>query len=598
MRHLSLPSSRLWDAALILGLLWLCRPVVVPLVLSFYLAFVLKPACNGLERLGMPRVLSTVTVMGAALAVVVGLGSMLFAQALDLATQLTTYSAQMSEKLSSMREGRLQVLNELSDAFAELSRRIDPETAAELSTPVRVVSGGGSALSRLEEAVGPVLTPAAVALVVLVMTSFIVARREDLRGRLIQLLGPEHATVTTRTLGDAMTRVGHLLLTQVYINASFGAVIGVGLYVIGVPFALLWGALAAVLRFVPFLGAWIAGALPTLVAFAVFPGWREALLTGGFFLVTDVLLGNFVEPLVLGKRTGVSALALLVSALFFTWLWGPIGLVLATPITVCAAVVGRHVPSLAFLSTALGDEPGLNAEIEFYQRTLSRSTKDALLFAKRHVAETSLTRTYDELLVPSLALLSNDLAARVVNDPTAERAARDIGEIALRLEGSTRVSLPSGQGAVMGVAAEPLLDAPLLQMLRASLAKEQLLLGVIDARDRNEALAQLVAQRPPLVCIAALPPYGNASARFLCRRLRVQLPDTFVLALVPETVEKHWREAAARLREAGASLVTHSVGEAARVLAERAAPRASGSAGRASLAALAEAAAISYRSRS
>lgn len=567
MRPLNLRTSRMLEVALVLAFLWLASPVIVPVVLSFYLAFVLAPPCSWLERRGAPRALAMTLVFSAAFAALGVVGAVLVSQVLDLAAQLKTYSAQMSEKLAGIRDGRLQVVNDLSTAFAELSRRIDPETAAELSTPVRIVSGTGSTLGRIQEAAGPILGPAAVTLFVLVMTLFIVARREDLRGRLIQLMGPKNVTVTTQTLGEAMTRVGHLLLTQLYINASFAAVVALGLYAIGVPYALLWGVLAGILRFVPLVGGWIAGAFPALVAFIVFPGWREAALTVGFFLVTEIALANFLEPFVLGKRTGVSALALLVAALFWTWMWGPLGLVLATPITVCAAVVGRHFPNLAFLAVAFGDEPGLNAELDFYQRLLSGTLKDAQVLAKRRAAESSVTQTFDELLVPALALLSRDLESHTINEETAARVTREIEGIARRLGPPARDAAPTTP-SVLGIASVSLFDAPILQMLRGALSAGGHTLDVVATPDRAAALAQLEQKQPALVCIAQLPPVGNANARFLCRRVRARFPSSFIVALVPQAADKHSQETAARLREAGASSVVYSVAEAAHALTE------------------------------
>ncbi len=561
MRALNL-RSRTLEVVLVLGLLWFASPVVVPVVLAFYLAFVLTPPCSWLERRGLPRWAATTLVVSAALAALGVVGAILVSQVLDLAAQLKTYSAQMSEKLAGIRDGRLQVVNDLSEGFAELSRRVDPETAAELSTPVRIVSGAGSTFERLREAVGPVLEPIAVALFVLVMTVFIVARREDLRGRLIQLMGPKNVTVTTQTLGEAMTRVGHLLLTQVYINAAFATLIALGLYAIGVPYALLWGVLAGILRFVPLVGGWLAGAFPAMVAFTAFPGWREAALTVGFFLVTEVTLANFVEPLVLGKRTGVSALALLVAALFWTWMWGPLGLVLATPMTVCAAVVGRHVPHLAFLAVAFGDEPGLNAELDFYQRLLSGWPRDAGLFAKRRAAETSPAQTFDELLVPALALLSSDLDTRTISAETAARVSKDIDAIARRLASPAREHVQTSQPSVLGISCVQLFDAPILQMLRVTLASQGRSLDILEATSRTDALAQAADRQPQQLFVAALPPGGNVNARFLCRRLRIALPHAFIVAIIPELTSNHSQEAAARLREAGANSVVHGVQEA------------------------------------
>ncbi len=572
MRDVTLRASRIVEFAIVLALLWLGRPVVVPIVLAFYLAFVLAPPCNWLERWGFPRAVSTALVFGAALAALGVVGAVLLSQMLDLAAQLKTYSAQMSEKLASIRNGRFQVVEDLSEAFAELSRRIDPETAAEISTPVRVISGTGSTFERLHDAAGPVLEPAAVTLFVLVTTVFIVVRREDLRGRLIRLVGARNVTVTTQTLGEAMARVGHLLLTQVYINAAFAALVAVGLYVIGVPYAVLWGVLAGLLRFVPLVGGWIAGAFPALVAFVVFPGWREVALTVGFFLVTEISLANFVEPLVLGKRTGVSALALLVAALFWTWMWGPLGLVLATPITVCAAVVGRHFPRLAFLAIAFGDEPGLNAELDFYQRLLGGAPKDALAFAKRHAAQTNLLKTFDDVLIPALALLARDLDSRAISEETGARVARDIESIAHRC-GAYRGSERAASRAV-GIAAQPLFDAPILQMLRATMARQGVGLDVAVAESRDEALARVLQSQPQLVCVTALPPGGSVNARFLCRRLRAELPGCFIIALVPEPDDALSHEGAARLREAGADLVVHCIHEAAAAVAGRSPERA------------------------
>ncbi len=578
MRDLTLRASRIVEIAIVLGLLWLGRPVVVPIVLAFYLAFVLAPPCNWLERWGLGRAFSTTLVFGAALAALGVLGAALLSQMLDLAAQLKTYSAQMSEKLAGIRDGRLQVVKDLSDAFAELSRRIDPETAADISTPVRIVSGTGSTFERVHDAVGPVLEPAAVTLFVMVTTVFIVARREDLRGRLIRLVGARNVTVTTQTLGEAMTRVGHLLLTQVYINATFAVLVGLGLYAIGVPYAVLWGVLAGILRFVPLVGGWIAGAFPALVAFVVFPGWREVALTVGFFLVTEISLANFVEPLVLGKRTGVSALALLVAALFWTWMWGPLGLVLATPITVCAAVVGRHFPRLAFLAIAFGDEPGLNAELDFYQRLLSGAPKDALAFAKRHAAQTSPAKTFDQVLIPALALLARDLDSHAITQETGARVAHDIETIANRFGASRE----PGRAAslALGIPAQPLFDTPTLHMLRATMARQGLALDVPPTQSRDEALAQAIQSQPELVCITALPPGGGVNARFLCRRLRAELPTCFIIVLVPEPGDKLSQEGAARLREAGADLVVHGIHEAATALADHAPVRSPASSAR------------------
>ncbi len=558
--------GRLGQLALVVAVLYWGRPVLVPLALALYLAFVLTPPSNRLEQLGLPRGLSVTAMIMASLGALCVLGAVLVAQVADLASKIHGYSAQMSNKLGSLRGGGFKLFTDSSRALSELARSFEQQlgTGDHLAA-VRVVPGGISAMDRLEEAFGPVLQPLATVALVLVLTVFVLAHREDLRGRLILLLGTQNVTVTTRTMTEAFSRVSHLLLTQAYINSAFGAVIAVGLYLIGVPYALLWGAIAGILRFVPLLGPWIATLLPTLLAFVSFPGWQQALLTVGLFLVVDLALANFIEPLVLGKRTGVSALALLISAVFWTWLWGVLGLVLATPITVCAAVVGRHVPELKFLTVALGDEPGLNPDLNFYQRTLARAGKDAYRLLRRKVAESSLASAADQLVIPALRLMVADQSLHAINQDAADRLVSDMDALVTRLP-SGNASQPLVARGIVGVAAESNADGLLVRLLGGAMAERGVALDTLPSRARDQALAKLLSKSPAVVCVAALPPAGNNNARFLCRRLRSALPQAYIVVLSPETEPHRSREAAARLREAGASQVVTSVSEAIRLL--------------------------------
>jgi hypothetical protein len=474
----------------------------------------------------------------------------------------------MANKLAGVRGGGLRFITDTSRAASELARGLEAQLGPpDHLTAVRVVPGGASALQRLEEAFGPVLEPLAGVLLVFVLTVFVLAHREDLRGRLIVLLGTQNVTLTTRTMTEAFGRVSYLLLTQAYINSGFGAVIAIGLYVIGVPYALLWGAIAGVLRFVPLLGPWIATLLPTLLAFVTFPGWEQALLTVGLFLVVDLVLANFIEPMVLGKRTGVSALALLISALFWTWLWGALGLFLAMPITVCAAAVGRHVPELRFLAIALGDEPGLDPELNFYQRTLARAAKDALQLARRKLEESSLSRALDALLIPALRLMVTDQSVHAINQETADRVVSDLNALLTRLQPSKETGELRKLG-ITALPAESAADALLVRMLQTSLAEAQAEVQVARADDRGALVEHTLALRPRRICIAALPPAGNNNARFLCRRLRAKLPQAQIIVLMPEDEHHRSHEAVARLREAGADHVAASLEEALRVLLE------------------------------
>jgi predicted PurR-regulated permease PerM len=565
----SLGLGAIGQVALVVAILALGKPVLVPVALAFYFAFVLTPPCDGLERAGLPRALSVSAVVCAALALVAVLGTVLVTQASDLAMQLQTYSAQMAQKLSGIRESGIGAFAALSSALSALSEKLDPDQALEQPAPVRIVSQGLPTFQRIEETLGPIVQPVATIAIVLVMTIFMLGHREDLRGRLIQLVGPQNLTIATRTMAEAVNRVSHFLLTQAYINASYGAVMALGLYLVGIPYAVLWGVLAGLLRFVPMFGALIGPIFPALVAFAIFPGWSEVLMTIALFLVADAIVANFVEPVVLGKRTGISALALLISALFWTWLWGPAGLILATPLTVCAAVVGRHVPELSFLAIALGDQAGLDAQVNFYQRMLAKATKDAYRLAKRSATDTSLPETLDELLVPSLGLMVADQGLHAISQDVADRVVQDIGAIAERLdEAEPRPRATPVHRKIVGVPAESSADSLLLRMLQMTLAQRAGALTIFERANRAALLAQVRDAKPDRVCISALPPSGNANARFLCRRLRAELPNTYIVVLLPEAPSKRSREAAARLREAGANDIAYDLREAAGLLSD------------------------------
>ena len=553
-------------AALVVVTLALGKPVLMPIALAFYLTFLLTPPSDWLERLGLPRPLSVAVVLGAALAAFAAFASVLITQAAALATQINTYSAQIRGKLASLREGGLGGFADLQKSFNDLGKAFDPDWTLDAApSPVRIIAETSSLLTKAEHALGPVLGPLAFGTIVVVMVLFMLAHREDLRGRLIQLVGPGNVTLTTRTMADVVNRVSYLLLTQLYVNAAFGAVIALGLYWIGVPYALLWGSLAALLRFVPLLGALIAALLPTVVALAVFPGWREVLLTAGLFIGVDTLVANLIEPWIVGKRTGVSALALLVSALFWTWLWGPLGLLLATPITVCAAAVSRQVPALSFLQTLLGDETGLQSQVNFYQRVLARAGKDALRIAKRYVASGSLQRAFDELLVPTLELVAADEQAGAIEADIASRVVGDLRDIVRKLPADRTAAVGQVNGLkVLGIAASSESDGLLLEML--AVASPGVDLKALDIGERASVIAAACEREAQAICIAALTPGAKVNARFYCRRLRTLFPELPIWVFSPEAEGKSLKEAAARLREAGASEVVGSVREAARLL--------------------------------
>lgn len=562
--------SPLAEFALVIAILAIGKPVLAPVCLAVYIAFVLTPPSDGLERIGVPRGITVTVMFGAALSLFVFVGAVLASQIVDLASQVHTYTAQMQLKLDLFRGTKGGTLDTLTSALQQLSRVFEsPMPRSEAGNPVRVVPPPVNAIQRLRDVAGPLLEPLTAFAIVLTLAVFVLAQREDLRGRLIQLVGPQNVTLTTRTLDEAVQRISRLLMGLTYVNASYGVVVALGLTLIGIPYALLWGAIAGVLRFVPFVGPWIALAFPTFVAFATTPGWFATGATVALFAVLDVVSANVVEPVLLGRRTGVSSLALLVSVVFWTWLWGPLGLVLATPLTVCAAVMGRHVPRLAFLTVMLGDDPGLPPDVNFYQRVLARDFFDALRLARRTVGRSSLSAALDSLVVPALRYIARDSDSHAINETTAIALVRNIDDIARRLRPAPGKRGPPDtlpKPVVVGVAANGEPDAVLVDILTQAV-QGQVSIEPLLSSPREQMADVLIKRQPQVVCIAATPPGSPINARYLCRRLRTGSPGTKVVVLLPAGDHDKPAEAAARLREAGASAVVFDLTSAQTTLA-------------------------------
>jgi predicted PurR-regulated permease PerM len=376
-------------AVIIIMMLYFGREIIIPIALAILLSFVLAPLVGLLQRVRVPRGLAVVGVVIFAFAAIFAMGSLLASQLTQLAGDLPQYQSTISEKIQSFRDttaGR-GTLERASGMLKDLSKELDkpkdaasalgagailsPKAPAPLApVPVEVRPPEPGALESLQSLISPLLHPLATTGIIIIFVIFILLQREDLRNRLIRLAGSNDLQRTTAALDDAAGRLSRLFLIQLLLNGTFGVVIGTGLWLIGVPSAILWGILAAVLRFVPYIGAAIAAAFPLALAVAVDPSWSMLLWTLALFLVVEPIVGHVIEPMVYGHSTGLSPVAVVASATFWTALWGPIGLVLATPLTVCLVVLGRHVERLEFLDVMFGDRPALSPPEIFYQRML------------------------------------------------------------------------------------------------------------------------------------------------------------------------------------------------------------------------------------
>ena len=404
----------------LVAILYFGRPVFVPLAVAILLAFILAPLVRALHRWHFGRIPSIITVVLIAFLTIFGLGMVLGEQVTHLAAALPQYQDTLTKKIDALRgmtAGR-GTLGQASDVLRNLNRELNTDqrqvepgaTAGQRTTPVpvEIQQPVPAPLEVIQEIINPLLDPLMTTGIIIVFVIFFLVQREDLRDRLIRLAGSTDLHRTTIAIDDAGNRLSRYLLTQTALNAAFGVTIGGGLALIGVPNPVLWGILAAVLRFVPYIGAFIAAAFPLALAVAVDPGWTTVILTAALFLIVELIVGQVLEPLLYGHSTGISPVAVVVAAMFWTWLWGPIGLLLSTPLTVCLDVLGRHIDQLRFLDILLGSKPALNPAESFYHRILSGNSDEAFEQAENMLKTKSLSSFYDEVAIEGLRLAAID----------------------------------------------------------------------------------------------------------------------------------------------------------------------------------------------
>jgi predicted PurR-regulated permease PerM len=612
-------------------MLYFGREIIIPIALAILLSFVLAPVVGLLQRIRVPRGLAVVSVVILAFALIFALGSLLASQLTQLGGDLPRYQSTISEKIQLFRDttaGR-GTLERASGVLKDLSKELDkpkeaappiaagtsltPKTSLTSKTsapltpvPVEVLQPDPGALESLRSLISPLLHPLATTGIIIIFVIFILLQREDLRNRLIRLAGSHDLQRTTAALDDAAARLSRLFLIQLLLNGTFGLVIGAGLWLIGIPSAILWGIFAAVLRFVPYIGAAIAAAFPLALAVAVDPNWSMLLWTLALFLVVEPVVGHVIEPMVYGHSTGLSPVAVVASATFWTALWGPIGLVLATPLTVCLVVLGRHVERLEFLDIMFGDRPALSPPEIFYQRMLAGDPTEAAEKAEEFLKERSLSSYYDEVALKGLQLaqadaergaldlerltkiretvreFTNDLSDQddrapprvsYTTDAEATSAVESVAKDAPYedLPTLTKEDLPpdwQGEHPVLCVAGRSLVDEAAAIMLgQLSTAH-----GLAARVEGAEALSttnvfRLETTGVAIVCLIYMDAASPAHMRYSVRRLRRKLPKaTIILGCWINEMEPAALE---QLREdAKADLAAASLGDAVKLCIE------------------------------
>jgi predicted PurR-regulated permease PerM len=570
--------------------LYFAREVLIPITLAVLLAFVLAPVGTLLRRLHFGRALSSVVSVLLALGALIALGGLIGMQFADLANQLPRYQYTIEQKISAVRGA---TFGRISENIHDLGREMkappeapkkEDKPAAKAPEepkpiPVEVHQPDPTPTEVLQRLAAPLLGPLGTTFLVFIVTIFIQLQREDLRDRMIRLFGSRDLHRTTVAMNDAAKRLSRYFLTQVTINASFGVILATGLWLIGVPSPVLWGVLGALLRFVPYVGAPLAAILPLTLAAAVDPGWSMVIMTASLFTVLELIVAQIVEPLLYGRSTGLSPFSVVIAATFWIWLWGPIGLILSTPLTLCLVVLGRHVERLEFLDVLLGDRPALTPVEGFYQRILAGDPDEVQEQAEILLKDRSLSSYYDEVAIKGLQLASRDASRGALTGKQVDRMTTAISAVIEDLdsyedvdpaekdssekkaeekkadetpaiqEADKRLDEPAepasaGEGhrhalrpdwnagaPVLVVAGRGPLDFPASAMLEQLLSKNGLGAQLVN----QDAVSRLAIELLPvegikLICLCYLELAGNSShLRYLIRRLRRRFPATPIL---------------------------------------------------------------------
>ena len=557
--------------------LYFAREVMVPITLAVLLSFVLAPLVVLLRRIHLPRVPAVLVSVVVSLGIIVALAGLIGMQIASLAGDLPRYQYTVERKATVLRTLTIGQLSALIDRIGEQPALMAPKPppapaanapAAAKPVIVQVQPPPPSPLAIAREVLEPVIAPLATGAIVFVVAIFILMQQEDLRDRLIRLFGSNDLHRTTLALDDAGRRLSRYFLTQLGINTAFGCVITAGLLVIGVPSAVLWGILGALLRFVPYIGSWLSGLFPVALAAAVDPGWSMALWTISLYAVVELTVGQVIEPLMYGHSTGLSPISVVVAAIFWSWLWGPIGLILSTPLTLCLVVLGRHVPKLEFLDVLLGDRPALTPIESFYQRILAGDADEALAQAEQMLRDRPLSSYYDEVVLNGLRLAAVDVERGLLRPAQIEQVVKTVLDVVADLDEHDDVA-PSSKGDAEGPVALPeretklpkrappgpdlqseepgaeradrapilciagrgALDEAAAAMLAQLLAKHGLPARTLPhAAVTRSQVGQLGSGEAAMVCLCYVEVAGDPSRlRYLLRRVRQHLPRTPVL---------------------------------------------------------------------
>lgn len=542
---------------LVVATLHYARDVLVPLCLAILLTFVLSPVVSWLEKLHLGRVPAAITVTVLFFAAACTLTWVVARQLVDVAVELPQYRANIEKKLEPRDGEPKSKIAALIGSFEDLEndsnlseqpqstptdKSEQPSRSRKSASPPPVVVKP-KPFSFLSELLGPILGPLVTIGIVIVFSVFMLAEREFLRNKILRLVGRGQLTTTTHAFDEAAQRVSRYLLLQSIVNIAYGTIVAVGLHFLGIPNAIVWGVLSGLLRYVPYVGAIIATALPSLLALGAFADWHRALYVLAFYLVLELTTANFIEPYIYGSQTGISALAILVSAIFWSLIWGSVGLILSTPLTVCLVAFGKHVPNLRFLAILLGDEPALPPYVKVYQRLLADDPDEALEVAKSYLAQkqNSIESLYDSVLMPVLSMTEYDRRRGALDQEQEALLLDNLKDILEDLNQDTEATVADESSysehwgnrephsAVLAAPVRNEADEIAAVLLGRLAARSGLGIDVLAPAPLKETIDQIQHAAPDLVCISSVPPFSLRYTRALYRTLKHLRPDLRVI---------------------------------------------------------------------
>jgi len=543
--------------------LYWARPVLIPVALALLITFMLVPAVAALQRRGVPRTPAVLLVVSLATVILGGALWLVGSQVVQLLAELPAYQDNVSKRIADVRK------NSSGSTLLNVQQFVHEVTAAATGSPstaqvppqednaitVRVAEQFAvSRLAALLHGVQPVAEPVLTAGLVIVLVVYLLIFRSDLRSRIVALVGRGHLTLTTKALDDAGRRISRYLLAQFTLNACFGITIALGLFALGVPHAALWGFAGGLLRYIPYLGAWIACSLPIGMSLLVSEGWTQPLSVVALFIVVEFVANLVIEPWLYGQSIGVSQAAWMIAIIFWTWLWGAVGLMLATPLTMCLVVLGKYVPGLKFFDVLLGDEPVLTPDVNLYQRLLARDEDEAAEIVRERALNCSPVELCDQVLIPTVVHARQDLrAGRLTGDDYrfVLEAIRTIAEhqdfpAELRSESSADATRRQPM-SIVACGAQDEADSTALDLFQQVLDPTHFHLHVVSPKRLVSEVLEIVGEsQPAAVLIVSLPEGGLAHTRHLCKRVRARFGGQKIIVgrwngpIPPENTEA-WR---------------------------------------------------------